>query len=64
MIKKIFITILLITFVSSNFILQSTLSEQNGSEEIKKRILDMQTTNGLIEIYSNLFNEIIPANAK
>lgn len=64
MIKKIFITLLLITFVSSNFILQTTLSEQNGSEEIKKRILDMQSTNGLIEIYSNLFNELIPANAK
>lgn len=64
MIKKIFITILLITLVSTNFILQTTLSEQKESEEIKKRILDMQYTNGLIELYSNLFNELIPANAK
>lgn len=64
MIKKLFITILLITFVSVNFILQTTISNKRNEEELKKRILDMRDTNGLIDIYSNLFNELIPANAK
>ena len=64
MIKKLFITILLITFVITNYILQTTLSKNEESIELKNRILDMRSTNGLIEIYSNLFNELIPANAK
>jgi len=64
MIKKIFITILLITFVSSNIIIQSTFKEQKENEELNKRILDIKVTNGLIDTYSNLFNELIPANAK
>jgi len=64
MIKKIFITILLITFVSVNFILQTTLKYNEENSLLKNKLLDMQTTNGLIDTYSNLFNELIPANAK
>lgn len=64
MIKKLFITILLITAVSTNFILISTISKEKKNEEIEKRILDINSTNALIESYSNLFNELIPANAK
>jgi len=64
MIKKLFITILLITFASSNFIIQTTVKTSTENTELKKKLLDMKTTNGLIDIYSNLFNELIPANAK
>jgi len=64
MLKKLFITILLITLVSVNFILQTTLSIQKENTELLNRILDIKTTNGLIDTYSNLVNELIPANAK
>jgi hypothetical protein len=64
MIKKLFITILLITAVSSNFILSSTISEETKNEDLQKRILDINSANALIDTYSNLFNELIPANAK
>ncbi len=64
MIKKLFITLLLISVISSNFILISTVNKNQEITELKKRILDIENTNALIDIYSNLFNELIPANAK
>jgi len=64
MIKKIFITLLLITLMISNLILHTRINTQKENEEINKRILDIKTTNDLIDTYSNLFNELIPANAK
>lgn len=64
MIKKLFITLLLISVIASNFILLSTVNKNQEITELKKRILDIENTNALIDIYSNLFNELIPANAK
>jgi hypothetical protein len=62
--KIIFITILLITFVTTNLIIHTTFKEVKINSDIQNRILDIKNTNGLIDTYSNLFNELIPANAK
>ena len=64
MIKKIFITLLLVCAVSINFILLTTVPKAKINSEIQNKLLDIDTTNDLIDIYSNLVKELIPANAK
>lgn len=62
MIKKIFITLLLITSITLNFFLNQISIKNEKLEEIEKRTLDMRNTNDLIDTYSNLFIELKPAN--
>lgn len=62
MIKKIFITLLLVTGVSLNIIMYITYPKVEENNEIKKKLLDISNTNALIESYSNLFKELIPAD--
>jgi hypothetical protein len=63
MIKKIFITVFLI-----NVIFISVLIEVNNytilenSKEIEKKIVDIRNSNDLINTYSILIKENIPAN--
>jgi hypothetical protein len=63
MIKKVFITVFLI-----NVIFISVLAELNNysilqkSKEIEKKIVDIRNSNVLINTYSNLIKENIPAN--
>jgi hypothetical protein len=63
MIKKVFITVFLI-----NVIFISALAELNNysilkkSKEIEKKIVDIRNSNVLINTYSNLIKENIPAN--
>jgi peptidoglycan hydrolase CwlO-like protein len=64
MIKKIFITLLLVCAASINFILLTTVPKAKINTEIQNKLLDIDTTNDLIDIYSNLVKELIPANAK
>jgi len=64
MIKKIFITLLLVCTVSINYILLTTVPKAKLNIEIQNKLLDIDTTNDLIDVYSNLVKELIPANAK
>jgi hypothetical protein len=64
MIKKIFITLLLVCTVSINYILLTTIPKAKLNKEIQNKLLDIDTTNDLIDVYSNLVKELIPANAK
>ena len=64
MIKKIFITLLLVCTVSINYILLTTVPKAKINKEIQNKLLDIDTTNDLIDVYSNLVKELIPANAK
>lgn len=64
MIKKIFITLLLVCAVSINFILLNTVPKAKINIEVQNKLLDIDTTNDLIDVYSNLVKELIPANAK
>jgi hypothetical protein len=64
MIKKIFITLLLVCTVSINYILLTTVPKAKLNIEIQNKLLDIDTTNALIDVYSNLVKELIPANAK
>jgi len=64
MIKKIFITLLLVCTVSINYILLTTVPKAKLNKEIQNKLLDIDTTNALIDVYSNLVKELIPANAK
>ncbi len=64
MIKKIFITLLLVCTVSINYILLTTVPKAKLNKEIQNKLLDIDTTNDLIDVYSNLVKELIPANAK
>ena len=63
MIKKIFITVFLI-----NVIFITVLTEINNysilenSKEIEKKIVDIRNSNDLINTYSILIKENIPAN--
>jgi hypothetical protein len=63
MIKKVFITVFLI-----NVIFICALAELNNytilqkSKEIEKKIVDIRNSNVLINTYSNLIKENIPAN--
>ena len=64
MIKKIFITLLLVCTVSINYILLTTVPKAKLNKEIQNKLLDIDATNDLIDVYSNLVKELIPANAK
>ena len=63
MFKKIFITVLLINVIFFNIFANLDNSEvEKKTESIEKKVVDIKSANDLINTYSNLIKEIIPAN--
>ena len=63
MIKKIFITVFLINVIFITVLIQiNNYSILENSKEIEKKIVDIRNSNDLINTYSILINENIPAN--
>jgi hypothetical protein len=63
MFKKIFITVLLINVIFFNILVSYSNKEiEKKSESIEKKVVDIKSANDLINTYSNLIKEIIPAN--
>ena len=62
MYKKIFVTVFLINVIFlSVFFGISNPSESLKAENLEKIIVDIKNSNALINTYSNLIKEIIPA---
>lgn len=65
MLKKIIIILFLINVIMiSYFMSMYNKNEVQKTIEFEKNIVDIKNTNGLINTYSNLIKEIVPANAK
>jgi len=62
MIRKLFISILLINIIAIYSIFNFIYPKINDSENLKKQIVDIKNTNDLINAYSNLVMEIVPAD--
>ena len=63
MIKKIFITVFLINVIFITVLIQiNNYSILENSKEIEKKIVDIRNSNDLINTYSILIKENIPAN--
>lgn len=63
MFKKIFITVLLVNIIFFNIFANISNSEvEKKTEAIEKKVVDIKSANDLINTYSNLIKEIIPAN--
>lgn len=63
MIKKIFITVFLINVIFITVLIEiNNYSILENSKEIEKKIVDIRNSNDLINTYSILIKENIPAN--
>jgi hypothetical protein len=63
MIKKIFITVFLINVIFITILIETNnYSILENSKEIEKKIVDIRNSNDLINTYSILIKENIPAN--
>jgi len=63
MIKKVFITVFLINVIFITILLEfNNYSILEKSKNLEKKIVDIQNSNVLINTYSNLIKENIPAN--
>lgn len=65
MIKKILIIIFLVNTIGISFFLSlKDKDELKKAKLYEKNIVDIKNSNDLINTYSNLIKEIVPANAK
>lgn len=62
MIKKIFASILILNIIFINFISYLIVPKIEIDENIRQKVVDIKNTNDLINTYSNLIMEIVPAN--
>lgn len=63
MIKKIFITVFLVNVIFITLLIEiNNYSILENSKEIEKKIVDIRNSNDLINTYSILIKENIPAN--
>ncbi len=62
MIKKIFASILILNVIFINFISYLVVPRIEIDEKIREKVVDIKNTNDLINTYSNLIMEIVPAN--
>ena len=62
MIKKIFASILILNIIFINFISYLIVPKIKIDQTILEKVVDIKNTNDLINTYSNLIMEIVPAN--
>jgi hypothetical protein len=62
MIKKIFASILILNIIFINFISYLIVPRIKIDQTILEKVVDIKNTNDLINTYSNLIMEIVPAN--
>jgi hypothetical protein len=62
MIKKIFASILILNIIFINFISYLIVPRTKIDQTILEKVVDIKNTNDLINTYSNLIMEIVPAN--
>jgi hypothetical protein len=62
MIKKIFTSILVLNIILINIAINFLVPKIEINSELTKKVVDIKNTNDLINTYSNLIMEIVPAN--
>jgi|LakMenEpi03Aug12_release.lakeMendotaPanAssembly.Ray.scaffolds.fasta_scaffold3915421_1 hypothetical protein len=62
MIKKIFTSILVLNIILINIAINFLVPKIEINLELTKKVVDIKNTNDLINTYSNLIMEIVPAN--
>jgi hypothetical protein len=62
MIKKIFASILILNIIFINFISYLIVPKIKIDQTILEKVVDIKNTNDLINTYSILIMEIVPAN--
>jgi len=62
MIKKILASIIVLNIIFINFISGFIVPKVKVEETIIEKVVDIKNTNDLINTYSNLIMEIVPAN--